>query len=451
MAAKALLGSNDSWINVTPETQVSVSELQSSDERAWQRDITKFQAKATKMQSKHQLRETCVIRIPFEASDGYFRLVLTTGDSKNALCPSPVFRVASTSMSASCIKGASLTTLPLELGVRAAQTAANVAVSKVTVAATPLKMVAKDRVTNLAPMRKYGGHVQTAWEVSGIQKHVDNANQQYGARRGERPILDRTASAPELSRGGIVGDDAGPTDPFPTRLSGIVARGTGVSTAMYDMPTANLDDLPADILSSLSTGVYFGWTLVVSHDPIQTHLHESWQQAIITISFIASAASKIAQRKTIRVYIIHEYPTGTLFIGAKLKLCVMGYLRPLLPSYISNIQSQPKSQPQPQSQQHQHQYQPEQNHTVSTLETLNDISITRASLSRPNWSVAYTLARSRTARAERGIAERLVDVRIAGQRTIDRIPVHVVGVRNGIVGVHDREVYGNGGVWVKRN
>lgn len=53
--------------------------------------------------------------------------------------------------------------------------------------------------------------------------------------------------------------------------------------------------------------------------------------------------------------------------------------------------------------------------------------------------------------AERSISDRLVEVRTAGQRQFDKIPVHRFGVRSDSFGVHDRGMYGNGGVWVKRD
>lgn len=424
MAAKAFFRSNNSWINVTPDNQVSADSIPPQDERAWQRDIRKFTTKATKTQLKQTLRETVVVRIPFEASDGYFRLVLTTEESRKVLCPSPVFRVASTSMSASSVKGASLKTLPIELTVKAAQVAANIAKTKAVAAATPL-IAANGLVTSVtAPVQQYGGYAQTAWDMSGAQDHIDAANEQYEARQEEGIVLDRTASAPTGLRGSVVGDDAGPVSPFPVRFSGIVAKGTGSSTATFDMPTANLDDLPPDLLSSVSPGVYFGWALVVPRDSAQADVHDTWRQAIVTISFITTNTSKIAQRKTVRAYLLHEFPANTLFIGSKLKLSVMGYLRPLTLATETD---------------------------VFMLETLNDIAITRASLDRPAWSHEQMIRRVKTAQAERGISDRLVDARIVGQRKIDKIPIHKFGVRSDSFGIHDRGMYGNGGVWVKRD
>lgn len=424
MTVKALFGSNDNWINVTPEKQVSAVDLPSLDERAWQRDIKKFATKAKKTQQKHILRETCVVRIPFEASDGYFRLVLTTGDSKTVLCPSPVFRVASTSLSASSLRGSSLKTLPLELGVMAAQTAANVAASKAIAAAAPLKMAAQNWATSATPIQQYGGYVQTAWDMSGAQDQLTAANERYEQRLAEKPALDRTLSTPAHFCGSVVGDDAGPASPFPIRLTGTVKKGSGKSTATFKMPTANLDDLPSDQLSSIATGVHFGWALVITPDATQSDLHGSWRQTIITVSFASSNTSSVAQRKTVRSYLLHDFPPGTSFVGSKLKLAIMGSLRPLTQA---------------------------NDEDVFALETVNDIAITRASLSRPGWSHEQMIRRAKTAQAERSIGDRLVGMRVAGQRQVDRVPIHKLGLRSETVGMHDRGVYGNGGVWVKRD
>jgi hypothetical protein len=69
MRAKALIGRNGSWLNVTPTVAVGTEQLSPTDERAWQRDFQKFRKKApAKIRDRHQLRETAVVRIPAEVS-----------------------------------------------------------------------------------------------------------------------------------------------------------------------------------------------------------------------------------------------------------------------------------------------------------------------------------------------------------------------------------------------
>ncbi|KAF1989888.1 hypothetical protein K402DRAFT_300580, partial [Aulographum hederae CBS 113979] len=112
----AALGSKGNWIDVTPIPSIDSKDLDPVDERAWTRDVSKFLHKTTddKPLCSHLPRETAVIRIPYPADDGYFRLVLCAG--KKTLCGSPVFRLASLSTDSSSIRGASLATLPIELG-----------------------------------------------------------------------------------------------------------------------------------------------------------------------------------------------------------------------------------------------------------------------------------------------------------------------------------------------
>ena len=137
MKLKALVGSNSDWLNVTPSVQARPEDLSADTERAWQRDIAKAAKKSAKENGAkaHIPRETHVVRIPAVSADGYFRFALCTGggpapDSSSSsrrkvLCMSPIFRVASTSTDSSVFRGASLTTMPLEVGVMVASVAAS--------------------------------------------------------------------------------------------------------------------------------------------------------------------------------------------------------------------------------------------------------------------------------------------------------------------------------------
>ncbi|KAK3898966.1 hypothetical protein C8A05DRAFT_18526, partial [Staphylotrichum tortipilum] len=111
MKIKALFNATDSWLHVTPATQVLAHQLEPGTERAWKRDIDKaakrlFKEKGPK--KAHVPRETHVVRIPEALEDGYFRLILCTGKGTpysttestskcKTLCTSPIFRVASAS------------------------------------------------------------------------------------------------------------------------------------------------------------------------------------------------------------------------------------------------------------------------------------------------------------------------------------------------------------------
>lgn len=418
MRAKAFFRSNSSWINVTPEREVEADNLDSRDERAWQRDIRKFMDRPKKVTLNHVCRETCVVRIPFEAIDGYFRVVMTTSDSRNVLCPSPTFRVASTSMSASSVKGASLSTLPIELAVKVAQFSGKVAAQHA--GAAPLSAM-KQQVVSAIPGAQDLGYIQTAAGMAGVHpfQDIDRGQSKKSQKRDDRGgIVDKYEALP---REDLVGDETGPMAPFPLKLKSRVVKGSGKATKEFGMPTANLDDIPHDLIAPVKPGIYFGWALVTPKDKSEDDDHADWRQAIITIAMGHSEKILIAQRKVVRAYLIHDYPPDLDFVGAKLELVVMGWLRPLLPK--DDVE-------------------------LILTETVRDVEITQASLEREAWGPEDTLRKMKTTSSLGSVATR---VRSAGQRHVNRVPVHKFGVRNDSLGSYDRGLYGNGGVFVRRD
>ncbi|KAH8429000.1 uncharacterized protein LDX57_006671 [Aspergillus melleus] len=270
MRTKALLRLNDDWINVTPTLALHADQVPPADERAWQRDIDKFRRKNTsnKLRS-HVLRETVVARIPAEAGDGYFQLVLC-GPKKKVLCGSPVFRVLSTSLSPSSVRGASLSTLPLEMGAMVlglyAQATANRVIG-------PAAAVIQSKVDTYSPnpIKKYAA--EKAITVSGVGNHV------AGMIKG----------APETANAQLQGQfqpteslDLGPQAPFPMDFK---ARGTSspsppLSSAETTDDRYSLSKVPDSITDHLQ-GIFFGWARFLD-SKIQNH-PQQWSQAIISI------------------------------------------------------------------------------------------------------------------------------------------------------------------------
>jgi len=78
-----------------------------------------------------------------------------------------------------------------------------------------------------------------------------------------------------------------------------------------------------------------------------------------------------------------------------------------------------------------------------------DIMITQASLARPAWSAEETLSRIELAAANRSLVERYIDLRISGQKQVDRVPLQKAGIRTNSAGLRDQLV-GNGGICVRR-
>ncbi|KAL4945603.1 hypothetical protein BDV06DRAFT_219140 [Aspergillus oleicola] len=165
MRAKALFRMHDDWVHVSPSIALRAEQVEREKERAWQRDIAKFYKKASsRVRDTHVLRETIVSRVPPDAEDGYFQLVLCQGQGskKKVLCRSPVFRILSTSLDPSSLRGASLTTMPLEIGAFVAGKYAQVAASRVV---TPATAVANTVTSKYKPGWVKEAAIRTAYDA----------------------------------------------------------------------------------------------------------------------------------------------------------------------------------------------------------------------------------------------------------------------------------------------
>lgn len=423
----AAVGSRSAWIDVTPVIDASADLLPKGDERAWQRDINKFskKTKTTKNLCRHRPYETNVVRIPHVAEDGYFRIVVCSG--RKVLCPSPVFRYASSSLDPSIVRGASLSTLPMELGIRigsmvarnAANTAAHGAVQPMATAVqNATKPYQLDGLTQWA--------AATAYDASGAADRVDgtlaSVNQSYGERRD---FEFTSVSGDSVAGAEIVGMDDGPEKPYPIRLSDKVVQGGGKCRVRFGVPTANLANIPNDTLLRLS-GTYMGWASIARTKASQSstlpdEMYEQWLQAVIMVLPEREKQAKVVEQKNVSVYILFDFDEATFF-DAKLDLMLMAFLHPPTPEISIEQQQQ---------------------------QMLTDIASTQGSLQRPAWAPDATLERIKSASSTRSMTERMADARQVGQKQIDRIPVHKLGVRTDSMGLKDQLV-GNGGICVKR-
>ncbi|KAI0540847.1 hypothetical protein GGR58DRAFT_459178 [Xylaria digitata] len=416
MAASALMRTTSNWIDATPSVQALVSNVPASDERAWQRDIKKFLKKASKDKrlSKHIIRETCVLRVPAVAADGYLRIVMCTGQrSKTSLCPSPTFRLASTSSDVSVLRGASLTTLPLEMGLKAASVIGNQYVQRVI---GPAQTVVQSRLKYMQPefIKKHPEKlalVRTAMteQFGSFEGNFDAARDVTYSSLHDESTLDEPPD--------IIGSDAGPEKPFPIVFYGKVIPGAGQSEAA---PAVNLSDVAEDLLLRLD-GVYIGWAAIEQSRAKNETLY-GWYEAIITIGASPYSAATVIPRKVASVHIIGE---KTTFFNMKLKVLIMALLR-----------STPKlTHPRPP--------------TEITTAISRDKEIAIASLSRKMWQPDVSLQLISTEKAQRTMAEKYIGLRSQVQRHVDSFPIHRVGIRTDRAEVKD-EAYGPGGFYIQR-
>ncbi|WYZ40837.1 hypothetical protein EsH8_IV_001178 [Colletotrichum jinshuiense] len=437
MNLKSLVGANTSWLDVTPSAQATPADMAEGDERGCQRDMKKFLKKAPSNLAKHAARETHVIRIPAAADDGYFRLVLCAGgggggngsggSKRKVLCPSPVFRVASTSTDASVLRGASFTSMPLEMGIKAGSIVATTVVNRYIGPAAAVVQSRTKKISQAKFVTKHAAHIATARsgiDKSGIKTHVAAYEDQYAATRGAG--YDAWQSG-EQGAGGfqeappeVVGPDAGPAEPFPIKFDGRVSRGTGRGGMELGVPTANLADVPEDVRMRMR-GVYFGWARVVPRagmEPVSTDWHES----IVTVGPAPYATPRVAAKNVATVHLIHEFG-GAMFLDARLKVLVMGQLRPAAPPLAG---------------------------ADDALRAYGeDVLLAVASLSRESWGPVETRERLRTMRSEMSLGDRYLEARERVQKQVDRIPVHLAGVRTEGAALRDR-AFGNGGLWIPR-
>lgn len=423
----SIFGTKGAWINVTPTTRCKAEHLPASDERAWQRDIAKFLKKTDKHVKNHSPLETCILRIPCNAEDGYFRVLLCTGDKgKKTLCPSPIFRLVSTSTSMGSLRGASLSTMPLELGIKIGQFAARqVAVN----AAAPMAGQAVQQAKSMVPWQPSFVQQQAASIVQGsAQAQLQDAHAR--SEEMEQTKVDQYAAQMQenLDHAQMVGPETGPEQPYPLRFSAKVMKVSEYRQAELGVPTASLSGVPDDVTLRLS-GTYLGWATITGSKTLDLDVDDSdgWYQIILSATARSDTQASVVMKKNISMYLLTD-DCDIELVGAKLSLLVMGRLRPSASRHLlddtKNIEEE-----------------------VSLL--LQDIATTQASLNRPEWGPGITLQRVRTDKSSRSFNERYADARNSVQKEVDKVPVHWAGVRTDSMTLRDCLV-GNGGVWVIR-
>lgn len=452
MKLKRLVGATSgNWLDVTPMTPVSEQEASLSnqaEERGWRRDIAKFMKKHAALHKTGRCpRETLVVRLPALVQDGYFRLVLCTGggrvqDNPNSnslspsrkrkvLCSSPVFRVASTSIDPSIMRGASLKTLPIELGVMVGST---VTMSRVKAVLSPVANKVQGRLQAVQADKAATCVGATAtYAVSGLRERISAAEAQYGQQvRGATittadNVLFGTMEEGTSIEFDVVGSDDGPESPFPIRFMGKIVAGTGGQRSIPGMPTANLSGIPDDTLFRLK-GTYLGWAKAS-----QKMISGDWYEAVIRagpcVPHDGSKTSVVGPKHAITVHLIHDSGSGedNALLNDKLEVIVLG----MLPS-------EPRGP----------------NHEGSAV-VERSIQVALSSLSRANWGPQVALQKikdhhAKTAASRSTFSDKYAQARQQVQQRADSLPLHLAGVRTAGAEARDR-VIGNGGYYIPRS
>ncbi|CZT02275.1 hypothetical protein WAI453_002523 [Rhynchosporium graminicola] len=412
MRAKAFMGRNGNWINVTPSLSVGSEQLKSTDERAWQRDMTHFRKKPKRnMQQYHILRETAVVRIPVEAEDGYFQLVLCLGLSKQkVLCPSPVFRILSTSTNPGSMRGASMTTLPLEIGVIALGTYARNTAGRVV---GPVATIVQTRVQKLMP--SWVTQQATAAAFGVLNPPVGNADTNGSQSRDQPTFAPTTRDAiPE----------EGPHAPFPLRFIANTELAK-VGIEQFSMPSMAVTGLAAQIAQKLS-GFYLGWARFLKQ-PIMGSSKSgdvTWYQAVI------SASQTVAQTpatKTIIIRLTRDYEEWCPERRV-IEVRILGLIRPDDPLQRDALRRGLQARDEAAAE-------------AAMLAEVNDIMFAENILDHPAWNpeaAPRTNFRPGTSGGQ--------SIRLTAHRQISEVPFHKIGVRSPLegAGVDDTPFAANG-------
>lgn len=409
MRARAFMGRNGNWINVTPSLSVDAEHLKANDERAWQRDIAQFQKKLKSKQQCHILRETAIIRIPEEAEDGYFQFVVCIGDREKVLCPSPVFRIISASTNPSSIRGASLKTLPIELGVMAFKTYAQNTAGRVV---GPVATVVQSRVGKFVP----------AW----IAKQATSAVFGIG-KPSDAPVTVTSDHNVAVTGTAIEGvpSEHGPQVPYPLRFVANT-QPARVGVEQFNVPAMLLTGVPTMAVQQLF-GYYFGWVRFIRQAmkaPSRSD-NDTWYSAIL----LASATS---QGKNVTVRLTRDYDEWS----AERKIAdirVMGFIRPDDPQQREAIQ---------QGLQAGH----DEAADAAMFAEVRDIEYAESFLDNPAWkphSVSHDRGWTKTSNGQDRQSPSDT-IRKTAQEQMSKVPLHKLGIRTQVVEIRQDVVAGNG-------
>lgn len=427
MRAKALFRLNDSWIDVTPGIPLRADQVNPDDERAWQRDIKKVLRKApSRPRDTHRLRETVVVRIPADAGDGYFQLVLCQGLKKKVLGNSPVFRVISTSTNPHSIRGASLSTLPLEVGAMVvslyAQTAAQTFMAPATAAVN-------SKLNPYRPSWLTQAAAQKAYSASGIQTRVAGIYNGSPAPSSQMQAGDIVAVANHEASP----TELGPQPPFPMIFKARGQIGYPISPpSPSDTPKLTLTKFPDWVIEQLR-GYFFGCARF-DMSTGQEKLMGPWCPAILSIRNLdplQAARVNIAQvaKHVVQLRLLDEVPLQT----AKVEVRLMGFLRVDIPTPTGNT-SRELADAQAAAAE------------AAVLADAYDASVVRSTLSHPAWAPEGPLFDQDQQNIGWVDKTRLgyENIRAKGQKWVEQVPLHRLGVRSVADEWRERQVAVNG-------
>ncbi|KAB8249667.1 hypothetical protein BDV35DRAFT_132627 [Aspergillus flavus] len=468
MKAKALFRLTDDWLDVTPSFALRANQVSPGDERAWQRDITKFRKKAPSKLLNHKLRETIVARIPAEAGDGYFQLNLCQSAKKKVLCSSPVFRVLSTSLDPSSLRGASLSTMPLEVGAMVLSTYAQTAVQAII---NPVTSTVSNKLTPYKPGTVTQTAAETAYSLSGMEDRVARIRNHRG--NNDSNPTDETESrarqTQEYQQAGAL--ENGPQSPFPmdfkartqpqtqgqfsessrytlTKVPDTVLdklRGRYLAWARYDLdrrPSNTPPKSPTQFPSSPYTPYNPQHAYITpsnsqgSQIQAQSQSQKSpWFPTILSISPLnPSYQNRVnltsAMQKTTLLRFLDEIHVPA---SSRVQIRVMCFLRPDIPLPSPSGMTEKDLL-----------VARERAAEAEMLADACDVDCAQGILEHPAWGPEVLGASERQGGWMDRTREGMENVRTRAEKIVESVPLHWIGVRSATAEMRDRQVEING-------
>ena len=114
---------------------------------------------------------------------------------------------------------------------------------------------------------------------------------------------------------------------LPVFIEGIVVQGFGRGSKKLGCPTANLSSEVVNRLDHLSTGVYFGYAVIVTGDSNTSKDNDSSQDADVhgMVCSLGYNPHFGNTTKSLEVHILHSFPDD--FYGALLRVVIIGKIR----------------------------------------------------------------------------------------------------------------------------
>lgn len=426
----------DSMVNVTPLASISVEQINPHDERAWQRDIKQFERRTRYgSRSKHILRETDVVRIPPDAGDGYFQIMLCGGDDQGMLCISPVFRLLSLSPQMGRVGGANWATLPFEAGAMALTIQARAAIAA---AVIPVKAAAKNKANPYIPSK--AGKAQAAGKLAyGTTGAADKIGEQVAAFNS--PYEAKRAGL--FSAASKIDDDYenGPKQPYPIRFAARCDVYDEEFPERHVLSLIKLIKVPEPVTYRLS-GHYFGWCSIPSSRVNKNgHRWHHWYQAVIIVSPVAIDKLERVSMSRVNakdVYIqLLEDDRKPPAIGTDIRVEVFGSLRPWDPELEKLLAEDMEAGE-------------DVAFETARINEMRDIEVAQTILDVPAWGANAVSRQEREAQPNPDLhgmdklKHEYAAKRLTVQKKLDQIPLHKVGVRMPVDRMRDNAVVMNG-------